>query len=68
MRCVPDRDTAPSADDFGHRHVPELLAIARMAKEERTAGQLADVQHIPGKEQPIAENRRKQVGVLASTH
>jgi hypothetical protein len=28
-------------------------------KEECTARQLADVQHIPRKEQPIAENRRK---------
>jgi hypothetical protein len=68
MSRLPDRDTAARAHDLGHRHVPELLAVSRMAKEESTAGQLSDVQHIPRKEQPITEDWRKQVGVFASTH
>jgi hypothetical protein len=39
-----------------------------MTKEKRTAGQLSDVQHLAGKEQAIAKDGRKQVGVLACTH
>lgn len=40
----------------------------RTAKEERAPCQLADVQHIPRKEQPLAEDRRKQVGVFTRAH
>ena len=39
-----------------------------MAKEERPPCELAYVQHIPGKEQPLAEDRRKQVGVFTGAH
>jgi hypothetical protein len=67
MRCVPDRNTPAGANDLGHRHVRELLAIARMAKEKSTASQLAEVQHIARKEQSIPEDWGKQVGVLART-
>jgi hypothetical protein len=39
-----------------------------MPKQKRPTGQLSDVQHLAGKEQAIAKDGRKQVGVLACTH
>lgn len=39
-----------------------------MAKEERTASQLADVKDIAREKQSLAKDRGEQVGVLASAH
>jgi hypothetical protein len=65
MRCTLDRDTAAGAGDLAHRHVLELIAVVRAAKEERATCQLADMQDIPWKEQPLAEDGNEQIGVFA---
>ena len=63
-----DRDPPASTDNLAHRYVLELLALARVTKEERTTSQLADVKDIPREKQSIAKDRGEQVGVLASAH
>jgi hypothetical protein len=67
-RFVLDRDASTRTNDLGNRHVLELLAIPRAAKKESATGQLADVQYIARKDQPITKDRREQIGVLARTH
>jgi hypothetical protein len=44
------------------------VPLTRAVKEERAARELTNVQHIARKEQALAEDRRKQIGVLARTH
>ena len=67
-RVTLDRDSTSGADDFANGGVVELRPLPRSSQEERATRELAQMEHVPRKAEPLAEDRGQYVGVLAGTH